>query len=170
MIRIRKLQKSDLQLRVEWMNNPKIYSNMHFKIPITMEGTLKWFEKNQRDNNRIDFAFDDEAGNVVAMGGLVSIDEYLKKAEFYLFVGPLYHRLGYGFTATKLICKYGFESINLHKIALFANYENTPARCMYEKVGFKLEGVFRDENIVNGKYTNRVYYGLLNKDFINNFH
>ena len=40
-MKIRRLQKEDLQTRVDWMNNPKVYSSMHFGIPVVMENTVR---------------------------------------------------------------------------------------------------------------------------------
>ena len=53
----------------------------------------------------------------------------------------------------------------LHKIYLYTNSTNAGARKTYEKVGFKLEGVHRDEMIADECYENRLYYGLLASEF-----
>jgi len=158
---IRKLEKSDLGERVAWMNRPEVFKTMHFTPPITLENTVAWFEKNMDVSTRCDMAFEDNAGNLVAMGGLTNIDYTTRKAEFYIFVNPSRQREGIGTEATKLLCQYGFEVLNLHKIYLFTNNSNLGGRRTYEKVGFKLEGVHRDEMITNDKFDNRLYYGLL---------
>ena len=75
---IRKIEKSDLQLRVDWMNNPKIYSSMHFDLPVLLENTVRWFENNQTNNHRSDVCFV-EKDEIVAFGGLTSIDDVLKR-------------------------------------------------------------------------------------------
>ncbi len=162
---IRKLEKSDLGERVAWMNNPMIFRTMHFTPPISLENTVAWFEKNKNISTRCDMAFEDEAGKLVAMGGLTSIDYSTRKAEFYIFVNPSRQREGIGTMATKLLCKYGFDILKLHKIYLYTNNTNFGARKTYEKVGFKLEGVHRDEMIDDEKYDDRLYYGLLAGEF-----
>lgn len=43
---VRRLTKDDLQLRVNWMNNSKIYSSMHYETPILIDNTIRWFENN----------------------------------------------------------------------------------------------------------------------------
>lgn len=166
MIRLRKLQSHDLPLRVEWMNRPEVYRTMHFTPPISIETTRAWFEKNRTVQNRIDVAFEDEAdGRVVAMGGLTGIDYTMRKAEFYVFVNPDVQRKGYGTQATYLLCKYGFEVLQLHKIYLYTNESNLGARRTYEKVGFMLEGRMRQERIDGERYEDRLYYGLLASEF-----
>ena len=38
---VRRLQEKDLSIRVEWMNNPKVYGSMHYDVPILLENTLR---------------------------------------------------------------------------------------------------------------------------------
>ena len=161
---IRKIEKSDLQLRVDWMNNPKIYSSMHFDLPVLLENTVRWFENNQTNNHRSDVCFV-EKDEIVAFGGLTSIDDVLKKAELYIFVNPDSHKSGIGTRATKLLCKYGFEELDLHKIYLLTNENNVAAIKVYQKCGFILEGRLRDEYMAEGGYMDRLYFGLLKTEF-----
>lgn len=163
-MKIRLLSEADLATRVEWMNNPAVYRTMHFTPPVSLENTIEWHKKNQRTNSRYDFAFEDDNENLVAMGGLTSIDFTVRKAEFYVFVNPERQREGLGTKASFLLCKYGFDVLQLHKIYLFTNASNLGARKTYEKIGFKLEGTHRDEMVNAENYEDRLYYGLLAKD------
>ncbi len=164
-MKIRKIDSADLVVRVDWMNNPKVYKTMHFVPPISLENTKKWYESNLNNNKRFDAAFEDEDGNLVAFGGLTNIDYSVRKAEFYIFVNPNMQGKGIGTSATRMLCKYGFDILQLHKIYLFTNGSNLGAKKTYEKVGFVLEGVHREENIIAEKFEDRLYYGLLAKDF-----
>lgn len=159
-MKIRKISEADLPERVRWMNDPSVYKTMHFTPPISLEKTKEWYHKNQKAN-RYDMVFEDEEGNLLAMGGLTSVDYTTRKAEFYIFVNPLKQRQGFGSEATYLLCKYGFDILKLHKIFLYTNASNLGARKTYEKVGFKLEGIHRDEMIENETYEDRLYFGLL---------
>ena len=164
-MKIRKIEASDLVARVEWMNNPMVYKTMHFVPPISLENTRKWFESNLNNSKRFDAAFEDEDSNIVAFGGLTNIDYTVRKAEFYVFVNPFMQGKGIGTAATRMLCKYGFDVLQLHKIYLYTNGSNIGAKKTYEKVGFALEGVHREENIIAEQYEDRLYYGLLAKDF-----
>lgn len=155
----------DLETRALWMNSPAVYKTMHFVPPISLDNIKKWYQTNLKNKNRFDATIEDEDGNLLAFGGLTNIDYSVRKAEFYLFVNPEMQGRGIGTKATSLLCQYGFEILQLHKIYLFTNVSNVGAVKTYEKVGFLLEGVHRDENIVAEKYENRLYYGLLAKDF-----
>ena len=82
-----------------------------------------------------------------------------------MFVNPNGHSKGIGTEATSLICKYGFEQLGLNKIFLKTNEDNHAARRVYEKVGFSLEGVLREEYLCGNELKSRQYFGLLRKEF-----
>lgn len=164
-MKIRKLSQADLPERVRWMNNPAVYQTMHFTPPISLEKTIEWHKRNKQLQSRCDVVFEDENGKLLAMGGLTCIDYTVRKAEFYIFVNPDMQKRGIGTEATYLLCRYGFDVLNLHKIYLYTNSTNAGARKTYKKVGFRLEGVHRREMMTNEKYEDRLYYGLLAEEF-----
>ena len=160
-MKIRRLQKEDLQTRVEWMNNEKVYSSMHFSVPVVMENTVRWFENNIGNEKRADVAFEED-GEIVAFGGLTGVDPTLKKAELYIFVNPNIQAKGYGTKATMQLCEYGFNELGLHKIYLETNSDNYGAQKVYERCGFKLEGTLRHEYLTkDSEWIDRLYYGKL---------
>lgn len=172
MIILRPIRQEDLETRVEWMNNPRVYSSMHFEIPVTLDNTLKWFDRNKGMTNRHDVAFEriGESFNIeeelIAFGGLTSIDPVLRKAELYIFVSPFLQHQGLGLQATKLLCEYGFSELGLNKIYLETNEDNFAAQRVYERCGFVLEGRLREEYLdENGYAKDRLYYGLLMRDW-----
>ena len=161
MMIIRRIQKEDLPVRVAWMNNPKVYSSMHFKVPILLENTIKWYENNLNKDNRFDITIlkDNE---IVAFGGYTSIDRRVGKAETYLFADPIKHHHGIGTEAKMLMCQYGFEVLGLNKLYFVANEDNLPIIRVNEKCGFVMEGRLRQEYLTTkGELKDMLYYGLL---------
>ena len=163
---LRELVESDLSLRVEWMNNPAVYNTMHYSVPILLGNTQEWFKRNRRNPDRYDVVFEDENGTPVAMGGLTGIDSDNFKAELYIFVNPLRQGEGLGTLATRLLCKYGFESLKLNKIYLYTDAGNKGACKVYEKVGFKLEGCLRNENRKGNRREDRLYFGMFPQELV----
>lgn len=162
---VRRLELEDLSLRVEWMNNPKVYTYMHFAVPITLDNTIKWFMRNIENEKRADLAFV-ENGNTVAFGGFTEINREINKAELYIFVNPDIQKGGIGTRATKKLCKYGFDELGLDKIYLLTNENNIAAQHVYTKCGFVLEGKLRNEyKASDGRMMCRMYYGLLKEEF-----
>ena len=127
-MKIRRINTGDLPTRVVWMNNAHVYKTMHFTPPISLENTKKWYEGNLNNDKRFDAAFVDNNGELVAFGGLTNIDYTVRKAEFYIFVNPDMHGKGIGTIATIMLCKYGFDILQLHKIYLYTNASNIGAK------------------------------------------
>lgn len=159
-MKTRRFNESDIPYRVEWMNDPRIYSFMHFDVPISLERTRSWYKTNIDNPNRVDLVFENDAGERVAMGVLTAINYKLGKAEFYIFVNPFLISKGIGTSATILICKYAFEILGLDKVYLYVNESNKRACWVYRNVGFQREGVFRNERI-HDHHENLLYYEML---------
>lgn len=165
-MQIRELNKSDLTLRVKWMNEPAVYSSMHYAIPVLIENTLRWYEKNKDNDSRSDVVFVEE-NEIVAFGGLTSITPSPRMAELYLFVAPYSQHKGVGKAATSLLCEWGFKKLGLEKIYLYTNEDNLPAIAVYEKNGFSLEGRHRQEYLApDGSIKDRLYFGLLRSEWM----
>ena len=162
---IRRLEKGDLETRVEWMNNPLIYSSMHFEVPILMERTLQWYESNLTNDKRFDVTVLED-GEIVAFGGFTSINREIGKAETYLFASPFQLHKGIGTRAKKLICEFGFKELGLNKIYFITNEDNYASIRVNEKCGFKLEGRLRKEYLTkDGEFKDRLYFGLLKEEW-----
>lgn len=164
MLTYRLLQEADLAIRVEWMNNPQIYSTMHYTPPISLENTRTWFERNQGLSSRRDFVLEDN-GEIVVMNGLTGKENPINKVESYTFVNPYRLGKGYGTKSELLMCGYGFYYWGVNKIGMFVDSDNVASLQMSYKIGYKQEGILRKELYKEGKLLDRVYLGMLETDF-----
>lgn len=163
---IRKLALGDLQQRVDWMNNPHVYKSMHFDVPVLIDKTIEWYYRNQQREDRIDCAFIDDADEIVAFGGITSINKEIGKGETYIFTNPEAHRKGIGTEAMKLLCKYGFETVGLNKLYAYTNEDNEGSIRLHQKVGYEIEGRLRQEyKDAEGALKDRFYLGCLRQDY-----
>ncbi len=165
---LRLLKYTDLQVRVNWMNDSRINQTLNIVLPVTFESTEEWFNRIQTNVTREDYAFV-EGDTLVAMGGFTEIDKSVNKAELYIFVNPNLLGKGIGTIACTLLCQYGFEKIGLKKIYLHTNSDNIAARKLYERLGFQLEGFMRNEIMNNNILKDRCYYSLYPSSAISNY-
>ena len=164
-VTIRKFQKTDIPKKVEWINNPQNNQFLHYDIPISIQGTEKWFDSHEGETGRYDAVIEAD-GIPVGTIGLLSIDRKNSKAEFYIAMGETdYKGKGVARKATALILQYGFSTLGLNRIYLFTEAENMAAQRMFEKVGFKKEGCIRQDILSHGKYADRMIYGYLREDW-----
>ena len=156
--------KKDISTKVLWMNDKRINHQMFFDLPATVENTQKWFEHNIGNKNRVDFSFITN-GSYVAMGGFTNIDHIANHAEFYVMVNPEMHGKGIGGKVSYWMYNYAFVKLNLNKIYLYTNKDNVSAYKIYERAGFKLEGVLRQHKYKKGVLLDRRFYGLLREEW-----
>ena len=88
-------------------------------------------------------------------------------AELAIGIGDKSYRgKGYGQDALKLILNYGFNELNLYRVSLTVMDYNTPAIKAYERVGFVLEGKYRQAVQRQGKRYDLLLYGILRDEFL----
>lgn len=72
---------------------------------------------------------------------------------------------GYGSEAIILALNYGVAMLNLHRLELEVFVFNERAIHVYEKIGFKKEGVKRDSWFYNHKYYDMIIMSILEDEF-----
>lgn len=72
---------------------------------------------------------------------------------------------GYGTEAMRLMVDYGFKQLNLHRISLGVYAFNPRAIHVYEKLGFKREGVLRDSLLWEGEYIDEITMSILEHEW-----
>jgi RimJ/RimL family protein N-acetyltransferase len=101
--------------------------------------------------------------------GVAGFDDIIKEnqvATLFIGLGSENERgKGYGTETMRLLLKYGFENLNFHRIQLNVLEFNDKAIALYEKCGFKKEGIFREFVLRDGKRYNLLLYGLLKSEW-----
>jgi RimJ/RimL family protein N-acetyltransferase len=72
---------------------------------------------------------------------------------------------GYGTEAMKIILRYAFEELNLHRVSLSVFDYNQRAIRSYEKAGFQHEGRIRQYVTREGKTWDLVFMGILRSEW-----
>ena len=65
----------------------------------------------------------------------------------------------------ELVLKFGFDSLNFHRIYLRVFETNHRAIRSYEKVGFVLEGKMREAQFLNGSYVDVLFMSMLQPEW-----
>jgi len=72
---------------------------------------------------------------------------------------------GYATEATHLLIGHAFETLNLNRVWLHVYDKNPRALRAYEKVGFKKEGVLRQDHYREGRYWNTIVMAILREEW-----
>ena len=106
--------------------------------------------------------FDNElAGELL----LKSIRWYNRKAQISIFVKEKFRKQGIAESALKFLLDYVFNTMNFYRLEAEVVSYNPAGQALFEKFGFKKEGVFRESKFFNGKFEDTYSYGLLAREF-----
>lgn len=89
-----------------------------------------------------------------------------KRAEVGVKIFPQNSSKGISTEALAKVVDYGFERLGLNSIEANIILANTAASRMVEKIGFKREGLIRENSIcpITGEYMDTYLYSILKKD------
>jgi ribosomal-protein-alanine N-acetyltransferase len=168
-IYLRPLCREDLnECYLGWLNDPEVTRYMETGVfPTTMEELEKYYEEVTNSHQQVIFAvIDKKSGQHVGNVKLGPIHWVHRKATLGIMIGVKeLWGTGIGTEATRLAVEYGFYRLNLQRVDLgvFADHESA-VRC-YKKIGFEVEGRFRDGLFQDGEYKDRLWMGLLRSDY-----
>ena len=149
----------------QWVCDPVIAVALGLRRNPTREYTKEWIQRCLDDPLISAYALllnQSHVGNVV----LDRMDSYLKKIRLSVYVGDATVRgAGVGLTGVYKALANGFQKYDLHKVWLTVDVNNQAALKTYAKLHFKVEGVLRDEFVINGRRSNAYYMGLLRAEF-----
>ncbi|MEV6605266.1 GNAT family protein [Kutzneria sp. NPDC051319] len=120
--------------------------------PDDVEPMRQWYGSRAEHDDRLDLAAVDRAtGRYVGEVVLNELDPNNNSCSFRIALGAPGQNRGLGTEATRLVLGYAFERVGLHRISLEVYSFNSRARRVYEKVGFRPEGVLRDALLWEGQ-------------------
>jgi ribosomal-protein-alanine N-acetyltransferase len=101
-----------------------------------------------------------------AMGtiGFHRYDQNNHSAEIGYDLSEKFSRQGYMTEALDCILDYGFNTYNMNRIHASVAIKNKASNNLLKKLGFKLEGVIRDQYFFRGKYYDHNLFSLLRRD------
>lgn len=164
-ILVRQFEKSDIPNKVKWINDAENNTYLHYDLPLEIEKTEVWFEKNKDRQDRYDAVIEVD-GTPVGLIGLLGIDNKNKKAEYYVCLGEKDVKgKGIALNASKLLLEYAFDKLCLNKVYLYTEHENISAQRLFERLGFEKEGLLREDLIHNGRKVDRFFYGITKQEY-----
>lgn len=99
--------------------------------------------------------------------GFKSINWHGSNSEIGMGIGAAAQRgKGYGTDALRVLLRYGFMELNLHRVYLTVNGYNTAAQRAYTKAGFKTEVTLRQYVFRYGAYHDVYVMGILRHEWV----
>lgn len=165
-VTLRPLERGDLHF-VHVLNNNRSVMGYWFEEPYESFVELEeLYRKHIHDQSERRFIVEDTAHERVGLVELVEIDHLHRRAEFLIMISPDQQGRGYARAATRLAINYAFRVLNLYKLYLLVDVDNTRAIRIYEDAGFRREGVLVDEFFSDGRYHDVVRMCLFQREVL----
>ena len=167
LVRVRRAKPDDWK----YHNHPNYDSEWRFftdceqELPcddeLWREKWEKYINANLESDERICFAFETHTGECVGGGNLHGIDK--RNGTFGMFFEA--REDCYAIAGAQLMLDYAFNELRLNNCNTGLLENDTISKPRFDKLGFKLEGVRRQQFFHKGKYWNECLYGLLAEEF-----
>ena len=141
------LSRPHLERTRDWANDPELMRLMDRKQPVSPAEHEAWFASLPRRADCQYFAIETVDGRAhIGNIWLWDIDRRHRKAELRVVVGDRGARgKGLGAEAIDRVCRYAFDTLDLHRVYAYVLGINPSARQAFERAGFSLEGTLRDD-------------------------
>jgi UDP-4-amino-4,6-dideoxy-N-acetyl-beta-L-altrosamine N-acetyltransferase len=171
---LRVINETDLEKIRQHRNEFDTWKNLTDGSLISKDQQDSWFRKLSHDSSRSYFIAGHEVLDPdfpVAYSedlGLIRVQDIEmtnKSCAVGLDVFKEYRRKGYGLKIMEMLCEYEFSFLNMNRLWLLVAEYNEHARKIYEKIGFKQEGIQREAIYRFGKYNDYIMMSLLKHEW-----
>lgn len=159
MIKFRKMGENDLEF-VNRVRNEYAEEYLHDSRTFTMAESIEWFRKFKPDFYIIEFD-----GEKIGYFRLSNHSTENKNIYIGADISLEYKGCGYGKASYKKFIPFLFKEYDLNKISLEVLATNTVAISLYEKLGFKTEGIKRQEVKKGDKWVDSIVMSILRDEY-----
>lgn len=164
---LREIELDDMEFLKNMLNDIEIEKNVvGWAFPVSSYEQEQWYKNNIGNKKDIRYIIEVD-GKRIGMATLQDIDWKNRKAShgIKLTMGEEFRGKGYGTDTVKTIMKYAFEELQLNRLYGSILEYNIASRKLYEKCGWKVEGIYRESIYKNNKYNDEILVSILKKDY-----
>ena len=159
---LRNMQQDDLELVRSWRNHPDVRCHMLTQHEISAEEHAQWFSRVQQDPQR-HVVLVHENQQPLGLAHFTPVNPH-GVVDWGFYLVPQAAK-GSGSKLARMALDYAFKQQGWHKVCGQVISTNAASRRFHLKMGFTLEGVWREQVWVNSEWLSLWCYGLLADDW-----
>jgi RimJ/RimL family protein N-acetyltransferase len=168
-IRLRELRDEDLADLTTWWQDPVLLIRqtagaLHPKPAATIAEQFRDWCRNDGIDVGLSVVTRD-GGTLLGHAALFGAKPRNRTATYVIMLGPPHQGAGYGTETTRLMLRYAFAELNLHRVQLQVLGYNERAIHTYAKAGFVEEGRSREAVYRSGEWHDEVHMGILAREW-----
>ena len=167
-IYLRPLTHADAVAFVAWVNDPEVTRTLAIGArAMDARAEEVFIEKTNASAHEVLFGIVvRETDRLIGSTGLNQIDFRNQRAIFGIMIGEKSAwGKGYGTEATSLVVQHAFEELHLNRVQLHVYEYNLRGIRVYEKVGFRREGVLRQEHVYDDRFWDTEVMAILREEW-----
>lgn len=165
LVRLRALESSDLPAVVRWMNDPEVTKYLLSAPLYGLEEMEQWYNERRGTDDRV-LAMMDRDDELIGYCGISRLEWEERRCNLWLIIGERdAWGHGYGADTVRTMLRYLFDEENLNRVYLTVDEENLRAIGLYERCGFRREGILKSARFKNGRYRDDVMMAVLKRDW-----
>ncbi len=154
---------------LKWLNDFQIINYINsFELykPKDLNFVENSFKRFTSDNCHAFFIYDKKEDTYIGTIKLDKIDLFRRSAELGIMIGEKNDwGKNIGYVSCTLLLDYAFSTLGIHRVWGGCSELNIGMNRLFIKLGFRQEGVLVDANFINGKYSDNILYGLLEREY-----
>lgn len=162
---IRTVEERDLEPMRALRNDPTTWTMLTDVGMIDAGSQRRWFERVQAASDRRYYTVCDDDHDFL---GIVRTDEIDRVNRSIRVGADIVRELrgrGYGRKVYRLLKKYCFDYLNMHRVWLAVLDTNPSAMRLYESAGFQVEGRYREAVFRDGRYHDYILMSILEQQY-----
>ena len=168
-VRLRALHEDDLSQLEAWWAEPELAILQQDVIRPRPAGSMhetfqRWSSNDDYSSAGFSVVQRDE-GTLLGHATIFGADAKNRAGTFAIVLGPDHMGKGFGSEAVRLMVRYGFCEMGLHRIGLQTYEFNKRALAAFERAGFREEGRRRAVVFHDGAFHDEVHMGLLEHEW-----
>jgi UDP-4-amino-4,6-dideoxy-N-acetyl-beta-L-altrosamine N-acetyltransferase len=160
---LRQILDVEIELIREWRNAPSVRASMYTRHVISPEEHAAWWHRVSMSDEHQYLMYELD-GNACGVVGFTAISRVDRNSAWAFYADPGAPK-GIGTRMEFLALELAFGSLDLHKLYCEVLEFNTPVVRLHHKFGFKTEGTFREQRLVDGSYVNVIRLGILAEEW-----
>jgi len=164
---LRALERKDNDVLLKMINDPETEDGIcGCSFPVSPEGQEEWYSSLKNDPHLLRCIIADRKEPAKALGTVIlsDIDYVNGTAQIHIkIVCGEQRRKGYGTDAVMALREYAFDVLRLHCIYAEIISYNEKSKGLFQKCGFRCDGVLRSRVYKKGTYWDVAVYSIQNE-------
>ena len=167
---LREMTLGDVEFYFHHFNNEKVVEGSCFPGPKTPEAAKEELElyciRPFKDDKGIRWGIARKGSDeLIGTCGFYDWNKTSHRAEIGYDLEPAHWREGIMTEALRAVLRYGFEEMGLNRIQAIIDSANVRSIKLVERLGFKKEGILRQNSYFRGRFRDEVCFSLLKEEW-----